>query len=221
MLQAMQSLIDNLLDLLFPPRCAGCKSQGALLCAACQASCRFVPDAANREQHLRLNSPFLLSTAGAYVFEGAIREAVHTLKYNRRKRMAQPLGQLLNRYLVARPIAIDAIVAVPLHPERLRKRGFNQAGLLAQQLARQAGLPLLATQLVRVRQTSQQADLNRAQRRENVRAAFAWQAASPPPQRILVIDDVLTTGATVEAAAQALHAAGAREVHALALARGL
>lgn len=220
MLQAMQSLIDNLLDLLFPPRCAGCKSRGALLCAACQAGCRFVPDAANREQHLRLNSPFLLSTAGAYVFEGAIREAVHTLNYNRRKRMAQPLGQLLNRYLVAHPIAVDAIVAVPLHPERLRTRGFNQAQLLAAQLARQAGLPLLATQLVRVRQTSQQADLNRAQRRDNVREAFAWQGTTPP-QRILVIDDVLTTGATIEAAAQALHAAGAREVHALALARGL
>lgn len=221
MLQAMQSLIDNILDLLFPPRCAGCKSRGALLCPACQASCRFVPDAANREQHLRLNSPFLSSTAGAYVFEGAIREAVHTLKYNRRKRMAAPLGVLLNRYLSAHPIAVDAIVAVPLHPERLRKRGFNQAQLLAAQLGHQAGLPLLAGELVRVRQTSQQADLNRAERRANVREAFAWQGATSPPGRILVIDDVLTTGATVEAAAQALHAAGAREVHALALARGL
>lgn len=221
MLQAMLYLIDDILDLLFPPRCAGCKSRGALLCAACQASCRFVPDAANREQHVRLNSPFLLSTAGAYVFEGAIREAVHTLKYNRRKRMAMPLGELLNRYLIARPVAVDAIVAVALHPDRLRMRGFNQAQLLAAQLARESGLPLLATQLVRVRQTSQQADLKRAERRENVREAFAWQCATPPPRRILVIDDVLTTGATVEAAAQALHAAGAREVHALALARGL
>jgi ComF family protein len=221
MLQTMQSLIDDILDLLFPPRCAGCKSRGALLCPTCQASCCFVPDAANREQHLRLNSPFLRSTAGAYVFEGAIREAVHTLKYNRRKRMAAPLGTLLNRYLLAHPIAVDAIVAVPLHPERLRKRGFNQAQLLAAQLAREAKLPLLVSELVRVRQTSQQADLNRAERRANVREAFAWEGVTSPPQRILVIDDVLTTGATVEAAAQALHAAGAREVHALALARGL
>jgi ComF family protein len=146
---------------------------------------------------------------------------VHTLKYNRRQRMAVPLGNLLNRYLLAHPIAVDAIVPVPLHPERLRLRGFNQALLLARQLSQQSGLPLLATELARVRQTSQQADLNRAQRRENVREAFAWQAQTAPPRRILLIDDVLTTGATVEAAARALCAAGAREVHALALARGL
>lgn len=217
----MQSLIDDFLDLLFPPRCAGCKSRGALLCDACQAGCRFVPEVLNREQHVRLDSPYLRSTAGAYVFEGAIREAVHTLKYNRRKRMAQPLGTLLSRYLTAHPLKVDAIVAVPLHPDRLRMRGFNQAQLLAEQLARQTGLELLGPHLARVRQTSQQADLNRAQRRENVHQAFKWQGPLPPPRRVLVIDDVLTTGATVEAVAQALHSAGAQDIHALALARGL
>ena len=217
----MQSLIDNILDFVFPPRCAGCRSRGALFCAACRARCRFVPASANREQHLRLNSPFLVSTAGAYIFEGALREAVHKLKYNRGKRMAVPLGDLLSQYLAAHPIAVDAIVPVPLHSDRLRMRGYNQAELLAQRLAQQSTLPLYAAQLVRVRHTSQQADLNRAQRRENVQSAFVWQSSTPPPGRILVIDDVLTTGATVEAAAQALHAAGAREVHALALARGL
>jgi ComF family protein len=217
----MHSLIDNILDFLFPPRCAGCRSRGALLCVGCRAACRFVPASVNREQHLRLDSPFLVSTAGAYIFEGALREAVHKLKYNRGKRMAVPLGDLLSQYLAAYPIAVDAIVPVPLHSDRLRMRGYNQAELLAQRLAQQSKLPLYATQLVRVRHTSQQADLNRAQRRENVQSAFVWQSSAPPPRRILVIDDVLTTGATVEAAAQALHMAGAREVHALALARGL
>jgi ComF family protein len=217
----MHYLIDDFLDLLFPPRCVNCNRRGALLCAQCCTTCRFVPPAANDEQHRRLGSPYLRSTAGAYIFEGAIREGVHHLKYDLERRVALPLGDLLARYLHAHPIAVDAIVPVPLHNERLRKRGFNQAELLARRLAQQTRLPLLHTQLQRVRHTSQQADLNRAQRRDNVRDAFAWQAADPPPPRLLVVDDVLTTGATIEAAAQALHRAGAREVHALALARGL
>lgn len=213
-------LFDDLLDLVFPPRCAGCRGRGVLLCSACRAGCRLVPTAANAEQHRRLASPFLVSTAGAYIFEGALREAIHTLKYERRARMAGPLGALLAQYLVLHPRRVDAIVPVPLHPARLRRRGFNQAQLLAEHLARAAHLPLLATQLVRVRETSQQADLTRIERRENVRDAFCWQGAAPP-LRVLVLDDVLTTGATIEAVAAALYRAGAREIHGLALARGL
>lgn len=191
------------------------------MCAACCATCRIVPEAANREQHARLASPYLASTAGAYIFEGAVREAIHTLKYDRHPRIARPLGDLLADYLALRPLAIDAIVPVPLHPDRQQQRGFNQALLLGQRLSQRLHLPLLGTELVRVRRTSQQADLNRMQRRENVRDAFRWQAATPPPARILVLDDVLTTGATIEAVAYALHLAGAQEVHGLAFARGL
>lgn len=221
MLVCMHSLLDQILDLFFPPRCAACRRRGALLCSACCASCRLVPQAANREQHNRLASPFLASTAGAYIFEGSVREALHALKYHHQGRIALPLGDLLVRYLAAHPLAVDAIVPVPLHPDRLRQRGYNQATLLGARLAQHLGVPLLDRHVVRVRQTSQQADLNRAERRANVRAAFAWHNAHRPPLRILVIDDVLTTGATVEAVAEALHSAGARTVHALALARGL
>ena len=221
MLVTMQSLRDQLLDLFFPPRCAACRRRGALLCAACCAACRLVPESANRDQHNRLASSVLASTAGAYIFEGSIREALHALKYHRQGRIAVPLGDLLMRYLAAHPLTVDAVVPVPLHPDRLRQRGYNQAALLAARLSQHLGVPLLERQVVRVRHTSQQADLNRAERRANVHAAFAWQSKHRPPPRILVIDDVLTTGATVEAVAEALHVAGARTVHALALARGL
>ncbi len=217
----MHTLIDQILDFVFPPRCAACPRRGALLCSACCASCRLVPDSANQEQHRRLASPFLASTAGAYIFEGPVREAIHLLKYHRRTHVAMPLGDLLARYLLAHPLIVDAIVPVPLHPDRLRLRGYNQAALLGQRLAQQIGVPLLDRHVLRVRHTGQQADLNRAERRANVEAAFAWRSARRPPPRILVIDDVLTTGATVDAVAQALHVAGARTVHALALARGL
>jgi ComF family protein len=215
----MSPFLDDLLDLLFPPRCCGCRQRGSMLCDRCRDSCRLVPAAANDSQHRRLSSPYLASTAGAYVFDGAVREAIHTLKYNRRTRVAIPLGELLARYLASRPVAIDAIVAVPLYADRERQRGFNQSALLAARLAELTGLPLFRHDLVRVRATSQQADLTRAQRRENVRDAFVWQGSTAPPPRLLLIDDVLTTGATVESAAQALRLAGAQEVHALALAR--
>jgi ComF family protein len=215
----MAPLLDDLLDLLFPPRCCGCRRRGSLLCDRCRESCRFVPAAANEAQHRRLASPFLASTAGAYLFEGAVREAIHTLKYNRRTRVAIPLGDLLARYLESHPLAFDAIVPVPLHPDRERQRGFNQAAVLAARLAERTGVPLIDRDLVRVRATSQQADLTRAQRRENVRDAFVWRGATPPAARILLIDDVLTTGATVEAAARTLSLAGAQFVHALTLAR--
>lgn len=214
-------LLDSLLDLLFPPRCVGCQRRGALLCLRCRATCRRVPAAANAQQHARLASPYLRSTAGAYIFEGAVREAIHTLKYNRRVRVAAPLGELLAHYLIDQAIQIDAIVPVPLHADRQRKRGFNQSMLLAQQLAVRTKLPVLTTELKRIRHTAQQADLNREQRRANVVGAFMWQGSTPPPRRVLILDDVLTTGATVESAAQALCRAGAVEVHALALARGL
>jgi ComF family protein len=215
----MHSLFDQLLDLVFPPRCAGCRRRGALFCATCCASCHPVEPAVNKALHQQLASLFLASTTGAYGFTGAIREAVHTLKYDRRKRIAIPLGDLLSQQYAAHPVEVDAIVAVPLHLERQRTRGFNQAALLAQQLARHTRLPLSTDDLVRVRETVQQAELHREQRRTNLRNAFAWQSAAPPPARILLIDDVITTGATVEAAAQALCQAGAEAVHALALAR--
>lgn len=217
----MRNAIDHCLDLLFPPRCANCRRRGALLCAACRSTCRFVPARANAEQHARLASPHLESTAGAYIFEGAVREAIHTLKYNRKQRMARPLADLLARYLHTYPITVDAIVPVPLHEKRQHMRGFNQAQAIAAQLARNLGIPLLADSVVRVRHTAQQADLSRAARRDNVRDAFQWRGPLAPPPRILVLDDVLTTGATVEAVAAALRIAGAREVHALAVARGL
>jgi ComF family protein len=192
----MHHLIDACLDLLFPPRCCSCGVRGVLLCNTCRDTCRLVPTHSNDEQHRRLGSPFLASTAGAYIFEGAVREAVHTLKYNRKVRTAHALGDLLLDYLKARPLEVDAIVAVPLHAKREQARGFNQSLLLAKRLSTQTQLPLLETSLVRVRSTSQQADLTRAQRRENVRDAFIWQSHTPPPPRILLLDDVLTTGAT-------------------------
>jgi len=214
---ALMQWLDLVLDLVFPPRCVGCRTRGVLFCARCHAACEPVSPEANRRLHQRLGSTALASTTGAYRFHGAVRESIHALKYDRRVRSATVLGDLLAAYITEHPLAVDVIVPVPLHAARLRERGFNQSALLAQQLAAQLKLPM-STQLVRVRSTTQQANLGRAERQANVRDAFVWQGAPPPP-RVLLIDDVLTTGATIGAAAEAIRAAGAIEVHGLALAR--
>lgn len=204
--------IDGLLSLLLPDRCAGCGRLGALLCDVCRRSLVVydsdMPRVADQLTSVRI----------AYVFEGSLRHALHQLKYRRRRRVARPLGALMAAHLRLHPLPCDALIPVPLHPQRLKERGFNQAELLAREVAAATGFPLMVGPLERIRATSQQALLDVAGRIENVADAFVWRGPAPPA-RVVLVDDVLTTGATVNACAAALRAGGAREVYALALAR--
>ena len=134
------------------------------------------------------------------------------------RRIAIPLGALMAEHLIAQPAAVEAVLAIPLHSARLAERGFNQAEALAREIANLLDLPLINTGLTRVRATEQQAKLDARARADNMRGAFAWDGA-PPPRRLLLVDDVLTTGATMGACAIVLRDAGAEAVHGLALAR--
>lgn len=208
-----RSLLDSLLALLFPDRCAGCARLGALLCQRCRAALVPYPGS------MRRLPPGLSDVRIAFVFESPLREAVHQFKYRSVRRLAQPFGALLAAQLAARPLAADAIMPIPLHAERLAERGFNQAEALARELAQAIHLPCINEGLVRVRATEQQARLDARRREENMRGAFSWQAATEPPRCVLLVDDILTTGATMGACAAALRAAGAEVVYGLALAR--
>ncbi len=150
--------------------------------------------------------------------EGALREAIHALKYNHRTELAVPLGGLLQQHIPQTSWKIDVITAVPLHPDRRRERGYNQAELLARELAGRVGLPY-AEGLRRIRATADQIGLDAAARRENVRDAFEADASAFRDRRVLMIDDVCTTGATMDACARALGAQGARSIYGLAIAR--
>ena len=208
-----RSLLDSLLALLFPERCAGCARLGALLCQDCCAA--RVP---NPEELGRL-PPSLTDVQIAFVFQSPLREAVHAFKYRCVRRLARPFGALLAAHLAARPLAVDAVLPVPLHAGRLAERGFNQAEALAREVARIVSLPLINDELVRVRATDQQARLDARSRQENMRGAFAWGKSAPPPRSVLLVDDIITTGATMGACAEALRNAGADHVYGLALAR--
>ena len=164
--------------------------------------------------------------AGSYY--GPLKEGVHQLKYNRREFLGEPLGEFLaNRCVVENLIApadlarIDYVAAVPLHSSRERGRGFNQARLLARPVAEMHGVPLLdARDLRRVRKTRPQVGLTGVERMANINAQVFWAGEAVKGKGVLLIDDVLTTGATVSACARALKDAGASPVFVVVLAAG-
>ena len=152
-----------------------------------------------------------------------IRELIHRVKYNREIWIMKILGRILLQGLADSRLSgqeFDAIVPVPLHSKRLREREFNQAALLAGQLSRATGTPMREV-LVRSRYTGTQTALDRAERRQNLRNAFSLRKNDDvTDQNLLLIDDVLTTGSTLDACAAVLLEQGAESVRALTLARG-
>lgn len=163
----------------------------------------------------------LRSFDAAYCFgfyEGVLRELIHLYKYDGIRTLRRPLGDLLAVSL-PRTERFDLITPVPLHWRRLWQRGFNQSDLLARDLSRRSGIPV-ARLLRRVRSTSSQAGLSNSSRRRNVTNAFRCRSAEAAAgKRILLIDDVMTTGSTGAACASALKRAGAERVALLTIAR--
>ena len=148
-----------------------------------------------------------------FAYGGPLAVGIKALKYGGRLDYIDALGRLLESGWKRHAGRVDEVVAVPLHPDRLRERGFNQSELLATRLARRLGVPLRA-RLVRVHAGVAQASLPRSIRSESVRHAFEARAGA---KRVLLVDDVRTTGATLRAASGALHKAGAHHVRVMAL----
>jgi ComF family protein len=166
-----------------------------------------------------LHKPAYARAWSLYPYVPPLQDAIRLFKYRGKVTLAAALGDLMNAAIREAP-AVDLVMPVPLHPSRLREREFNQSLLLADRLSRRHGLPLSYDNLVRVRRTASQTDLSRAARLKNLRRAFA--VARPEEvggKRILLVDDVMTTGTTVNECAKALRKAGAADVTVCTLAR--
>ncbi len=222
----LRSLASALLDLLYPPRCAACGEAGEPFCGTCADA--IVPPA---EGCPRCGLPGRATACGACLarppafdalqaaglFGGPLADAIHALKYGDRPALARPLGRWLAASVSLPPGAL--VVAVPLGRRRRLTRGYDQAGRLAEHLARAAGAALLVGALRRVRETPPQVGRTRAARAANVAGAFVAEPRRVAGRALVLVDDVVTTGATADAAARALLAAGARGVTVVALAR--
>jgi ComF family protein len=232
--------VSQAVGLVYPPSCVACRaatSEAQGLCAACWSGLGFI----ERPCCERLGTPFEIDLGPGLIspaaiadppvfararavcrFDGTARELVHRLKYGDRVELSLMLGRMMaqaGRELIA---DADLVVPVPLHRLRLWTRRFNQAAALARVVARRSGRACEPQALTRVKRTRQQVGLTRAQRADNLQSAFTVLPAMRPlleARRILLIDDVLTTGATANAASRALLRAGAASVDVLTFAR--
>ena len=239
--RALRNPFHGLVSLFYPPFCVACSSAigaGESLCAACAgtASRIVTPFCAKCSQPFAgaITGSFTCANCedrvlhfdaavAAYRSRGVVRKVMHDFKYGRQIHLRHQLGRWLTEALEDPRLAgrrFDFIVPVPLHPARKRERGFNQAELLALALRRQTGLPL-RDGLQRTRYTTTQTQFDRSERMENLRGAFRLRRGSNVQDlRMLLVDDVLTTGSTLSECALVLHEAGALSVHAATVARG-
>lgn len=228
---ASRQLRDLALDLLFPPRCVGCGKGGALLCSGCRSALQYLPPPLCDRCGLPLaesqvctdcanDPPQIDGIRSLFPYDSVIRQAILQFKYENVRALASPLALLLWEYQQAQRLPADVLMPVPLHPHRLRSRGYNQSGLLARELGRLAALPVADDSIVRRKNTAPQArTASVADRRRNVADAFACRDRRSAGRHVIIIDDVCTSGATLKACAAALKAAGAASVWGLTLAR--
>ncbi len=215
----------SLLELLLPAACAGCGRYGDILCATCRAGLR--PAGRGADRFLAPDGGWIIGetfelAAAAFAYQGPLRRALQRLKYVGARQVALPLAEAALP-VMCRLEEISGrlpLSPVPLHPERQRVRGYNQAQLLAAALARAAGLPW-SNLLVRTRATTRQHHLDRAGRLRNLRGAFAVAPSARPPPAVILVDDILTTSATLEACASVLLDAGCERVFGFAIGREL
>jgi ComF family protein len=229
LLSQVSAASQALLDLIFPPRCAGCGAWGTLFCEACQAQIETItPPVCPRCGHPTFDNALcaacrrepsnLDGITAVAIYAHPLREAIHTLKYRDGRALAAPLGERMADAWRQACRQADMFLPVPLHPSRLAERGYNQSLLLARVLGANVGVPVTETALVRQRATLPQVGLGWHERRQNVSGAFVCQG-DVRGKRVVLIDDVCTTGATLEACAAALKAGDATSIWALTLAR--
>jgi len=229
--QVVKLLNGTALDFLFPRFCVGCGKEGGFLCdSCCRSLTRIMPPLCVRCGRPQpdgslcpgcTNSPAAIDgIRSPFQFDGVMRQAIHQLKYRHLRALATPLAKLLQEYLIINPIPAEFLVPVPLHQKRLRERGYNQSALLAWELSNLINIPVADNCLIRQSHTKPQVGTaNAEERRNNVTDAFTCRNRRLQGRQVLLIDDVATSGATLNSCAAALKATGTASVWGLVMAR--
>ena len=237
-------MFKALLDIVFPPLCHACKEfipdAGVLhLCTRCRGEVHTIssplctvcgipfatPGGIDHVCGACLAThPRFAAARAAVLFDGVARDLIHRFKYDRKVHLARPLSLLMLETLTlfATSLGAELLIPVPLHRRRLRERGFNQAVLLGRPLATTWNIPLVVDNLKRIRWTEPQVTLSATEREANVRGAFALNnPAAVRGNKIILLDDVYTTGSTVAECSRVLRQAGAAAVYVITVARAL
>lgn len=234
----MQSRIFEIgwkfVDILFPPSCAGCGKWGERYCRTCFANTRTIspkicqtcgePLRQNNVsicERCRSSDIFFTAVRSWALFEDPLKKAIHNLKYQRNIALGEVLARPLAKFLAETDWNIDQITAVPLDHDRKQERGYNQSVLLARPLGWLTKIPFNQKVITRVRKTRPQVGLSREERAENMDRAFSCRSELVNRKTILVIDDVITTGSTINSCSKALIESGAEKVFGLTLARSV
>jgi competence protein ComFC len=218
------------LDWLYPPSCAGCGVAGVRWCESCNAGvtlmrgdiCPICGGFSNRPGpcfQCQANLPHFSQLRAWAVYEGPLRQALHRLKYKKDLALGEALARPLIELLPTLGWAVDLLLPVPLGVARLAERGYNQSALLARPLALALCIPYRPKGLQRAKETRSQVKLTATERRQNVKGAFRANRNVVNGQNVLVVDDIATSCATLDACAIALLEAGAVQVFCLTLAR--
>jgi competence protein ComFC len=230
-LPQVSKLGESALDLFFPRYCVGCGKEGSFICDSCfhlqpfimpsvcplcgrsQPSGVLCSDCVSWKAEIDgIRSPFR--------FEGVIQQAIYQLKYRNLRAIVPMLAGLMNDYLKVSPINGDVFVPVPLHKSRIRERGYNQSALLAKELSKLSGLPVVTDSLIKRSKTPPQAkSASVDERKKNVAGVFSVRDDRLRGKKVILIDDVSTSGATLDACAGVLKEAGTVSVWGFTLAR--
>lgn len=219
-------------DFLFPPVCGGCSKVGTRWCADCQKSITLIPAPKCESCGLpqlktgvclscQRDRPAYNSLESWVVFEGPIRKALHKIKYRQDLGLGDSLAAEMLHYVSQLGWDVDLVIPVPLGKKRFRERGYNQVGLIARPLALAKGWIYAPGYLKRAKETISQVGLSADERKANVHSAFVVEDGKVDGKSVLIVDDVSTTGATLNSCAKALVNGGARKIYALSLARAL
>ena len=218
--------------MLFPPICGGCGKSGKRWCEECQSrvpiirdhfcqSCGIPTKYVEICEKCKSEPPSYREMRSWAVFDSPVQDALHTLKYRRNMGIGEALALHMTDFVRSLHWKIDLLIPVPLGEKRLKERGYNQVGLVAQPLTYQIGWQYTPSALWKSRETRSQVGLSISKRRENVFGAYQANPEIVKRKSVLLMDDVATTGSTIQSCTQALLDAGAREVYALTIARAL